>query len=570
MDLHGFSADADSRPRKEKPKIVADVYDLQHELGHGQFGCVYKAVRKDTGLAFAVKHIDKKKAGTKGLTEVMSEVETLGLLDHPYIVRLEETFEDPNNLWIVMEFVAGGELAHKLKEVGKFPESTVKKMCMCMLLAVEYLHRKGIVHRDLKPANCLLSDEGDVEIKIADFGFSVMVGPDACLKSFCGTTTFMAPEILLEKNYGKPVDMWAVGVIAYLLLSGTYPFPGSTNTEVMERITSMKFEFPEGPGQPWEGVSLGARDFVSKILVNDPTKRLSAHDALRHVWVQTGMSEDDWDYYGIDKSGLGAAVRGGGRRKHPRLLWKGASQAIRATHRFVYLVKCRRYKKEGIDFPFTHNFGYMVTGVYYPRFSVVNVSGLASGNVKVLNVVLDMVEASTVVDTLDVSHNGIDSLDFVQNVVRVATTHPSLTSINLEGNPIPPLAGRALQRLARSTVRLRVINVRNTPIGAELQQQIAQCLKDSEKKRSGGGGSGSAVGKPLLPDDHEASSTRLPILLTHRTGGATPTLGRTETSLTGGLPKSASAPRIPPTSPPTLPIQSGGYRQSSSSQKAYK
>eukprot|EP00759_Apiculatamorpha_spiralis_P027297 PhF_6_TR30163/c0_g1_i1/m.44214/K08794/CAMK1; calcium/calmodulin-dependent protein kinase I len=511
---------------RQSTRVITDYYDMLEELGHGAFGNVYKASKKDTGLIYAVKHIDKKKAGSKGLSEVYSEVEMLSLLDHQYIVRLEETFDDPSNLYIVMEFVPGGEVQTKLKELGRFPENTVKKMTLCLLLAVEYLHRKGIVHRDLKPANCLLSDSGDVELKLADFGFAVMIGQDACLKSFCGTTTYMAPEILLDKNYGKPVDMWAVGVITYVLLSGTYPFVGANNSEMIDKIIDMKYEFPE---DKWAGISLGAKEFVSKLLVFDQTRRMTARDALRHIWVQTGISEDDWEYYGLEKGSDGSGGGGGGggpRRKHPRLRWRGAVCAVRAVHRVVYFVKCRRYKREGIDFPFTHHFGFMVSGVYTSRSTVMNVAGLcAPCNLKVLNVVLDMVKSSPTVDTFDISNNGIDSLDYVQNLVTMATTHPALTSINLEGNPIPPLAGRSLVRLARTATKLRVINVKNTNIGAEVQTQIIQSLKDNEKKRS-------KVQHPSTPatphhhtnddDDHSHSTTRLPIIAPH--SRSTPTL----------------------------------------------
>jgi hypothetical protein len=539
MNLADFQAEANMgnnrKGGKQAARVITDAYDLMEELGHGAFGSVYRAVRKDTAIEYAVKHIDKKRAGSKGLSEVFGEVETLGLLDHPYIVRLEETFEDPGNLWIVMEYVAGGELQTSLKETqgGRFPEPTVKKMVLCLLLAIEYIHRKGIVHRDLKPANCLLSVAGDVELKLADFGFSVMVGKDACLKSFCGTTTYMAPEILLDMNYGRPVDMWAVGVIAYVLLSGTYPFPGSSNSEVVDKITQLKYEFPEAV---WGGVSLGARDFISKLLVYDQTKRLTAHDALRHVWVQTGMSEDDWEFYGLEKGQGGGAINRGTRRKPPRLLWRGCYGAVRAVHRIIYFVKCRRYKREGVDYPFTHNFGYMVSGVFNPRSPIMNVSGLCPGpNLKVLNLVLDMVESSSVVDTLDVSNNNIDHLDFIQNIVRVTTTHPALTSLNLEGNPIPPLAGRALVRLARTTTRLRVINTRNTTIGAELTAQIAQSLKESEKKR---------LKSPGLQhlDGPSGDGDTLPSLTAHHR--STPTLTGGTMGLLG-LPKAQSTTRLP-------------------------
>eukprot|EP00760_Papus_ankaliazontas_P027489 PhM_4_TR3362/c0_g1_i1/m.35356/K08794/CAMK1; calcium/calmodulin-dependent protein kinase I len=471
---------------KQTNKQLTDVYDIKQELGHGAYGTVFLAIKKDNHLPYAVKHIDKRKAGSKGLSEVYGEVETLSLLDHQYIVHLEETFDDPSSLYIVMEYVPGGELQQALKKIGRFPEATVKKMVLCLLLAVEYIHRKGIVHRDLKPANCLLSEEGDVALKIADFGFSAMIGHDACLKTFCGTTAYMAPEILCDKNYGKPVDMWAVGVITYVLLSGTYPFSGASNDEVVDKISAMKFDFPEST---WEGISLGAREFISKCLVYDQSKRLTAYDALRHVWVQTGLAEDDWEYYGLDRAASpntnssGTQDRSRRHGKPARLRWRGAVSVVRAAHRIVYFTKAKAYKADGVDHPATHNFGYMVTGVYRPKSTSLQLSGQCPHNLKVLNLILDMVESSPTLESLDVSNNHIDNLDFIQAIVRIATQHPSLLSINLENNPIPPLAGRALVRLARNAQRLRVLNVRGTSIGPELIQQIQNNMKDMEKKR---------------------------------------------------------------------------------------
>lgn len=255
-------------------------------------------------------------------------------------------------------------------------------------------------------------------------------------------------------------------------------------------------------------MSIGAKDLISKLLVYEPSKRLTAHEALRHHWVKTVMGEDDWVSYGVTE-GSAAMARGekgddddfsSPRRKPPKLLWRGGAYVAMAAHRLVYIIRCKQLKLDRVDFPFTRDFGFVVSRVFSPSSAVVSVSGMCPGNIRALQLVADMVESNAkspavLLDTLDMSNNGIDNLDLVQNIVKVVTSHPGITSLSLEGNPIPPLAGRALHRLARSTARIRSINLKNTGIPPDTVQQIALAIKENDKKR----GEATAASPPPKP-----------------------------------------------------------------------
>lgn len=272
---------------------ISANYVILEELGHGAYGTVRKAQKKIGAgslsyQCYAIKQIDKRRAGQKGLRTVYGEVETLMLLNHPNIVRMDDVFQDADNLWIVMEYLAGGELGQLLKAANKantaapneppargfFTEANVRKIVLYLLFALQYLHERGFVHRDLKPANCLLSNRDEPLVKIADFGFAVLAGSDESLRCYCGTVAYMAPEILLNLPYGKPVDMWAMGVIVYQLMSlGCLPFSETPTRTLEECIAAGSYTF-EGP--IWRDVSPGARSFIGQLLERDTSKRATA------------------------------------------------------------------------------------------------------------------------------------------------------------------------------------------------------------------------------------------------------------------------------------------------------
>eukprot|EP00754_Rhynchopus_humris_P021973 Rhum_TRINITY_DN14767_c15_g1::Rhum_TRINITY_DN14767_c15_g1_i1::g.116872::m.116872/K04372/MKNK, MNK; MAP kinase interacting serine/threonine kinase len=216
-----------------RPQVVRfqDKYRMRSDLGKGGFGTVKSCLCHHDGAEYAVKVVDKAGAGGSG---VHHEVEILQLLRnaHPNFVQLIETFDTRGRLYIVMEMVHGGMLLRQIERSNTFSEATARRMVSQLLVAVEFMHGKGIVHRDLKPANLLLTESNiDATIKICDFGFARLVGEDPTITGRTGTLLFMAPEVVQSSlnvsAYGKPVDMWSLGVIFYIMLSGAPPFTGA-------------------------------------------------------------------------------------------------------------------------------------------------------------------------------------------------------------------------------------------------------------------------------------------------------------------------------------------------------
>jgi calcium/calmodulin-dependent protein kinase I len=264
---------------------IEKAYDLKTELGRGAFSIVYLAVQKASGQQFAVKVINKKDLGKDYEKNLKMEVDILKKVNHPNIIALKELFDTPDKLYLIMELVTGGELFDKIVEKGSYTEHEAAQLVRKIVSAVEYLHNLGIVHRDLKPENLLLkSQDNDLEIAIADFGLSKIVGQQMMMQTACGTPSYVAPEVLNASGYGKEVDMWSIGVITYILLCGFPPFYGDTVPEIFEQIMEANFDYPE---EYWGSLSKEAKDFINKLLVVDSDKRLSAGDALKHPWLAT-------------------------------------------------------------------------------------------------------------------------------------------------------------------------------------------------------------------------------------------------------------------------------------------
>lgn len=246
-----------------------------------------------TGMDYAMKVIDK--ARCRGEEQhIIQEVTILKDINHPNVIRLHEVFETKEKIYLQMELVRGGELFDRIVEKGYFSERDARRVISAVCAALEYLHGRNIAHRDLKPENLLLSDEtDDAEIKIADFGLSTAAGASCVLDTFCGTLSYVAPEVLQSQGYhGKPVDMWAVGVITYILLCGYPPFYSEDDAEITQMTLKGQYSFPS---PEWENVSKDAKDFISSLLVLEPTDRLSAKQALRHPWliIDDGPAAED-------------------------------------------------------------------------------------------------------------------------------------------------------------------------------------------------------------------------------------------------------------------------------------
>lgn len=207
-------------------------------------------------------------------------------MGHQNILTLVDYFETLNNLYLVTDLALGGELFDRICRKGSYYESDAADLIRATLSAVAYLHDHGIVHRDLKPENLLFrTPEDNADLLIADFGLSRIMDEEQfhVLTTTCGTPGYMAPEIFKKTGHGKPVDIWAIGVITYFLLCGYTPFDRDSNLEEMQAILIADYSFT--PIEYWRGVSLSAREFIKRCLTIDPTQRMTAHEALSHPFV---------------------------------------------------------------------------------------------------------------------------------------------------------------------------------------------------------------------------------------------------------------------------------------------
>jgi len=264
--------------RKEK---VEEFFDIEAPIGRGATSVVKTVIEKGTKKKYAMKQI--KKDIDKKI--IRTEIGILLRLKHPNIIRLKEIFESENELFLILELVTGGELFDRIVERGFYSEKDAAAVVKQLCEAIQYLHDNGIVHRDLKPENLLYANPTpESALKIADFGLSKMLTTSATMQTVCGTPGYCAPEVLLGKSYEESVDMWAVGVITYILLCGFEPFYDERGDQAMfQKILKCDFEFVS---PWWDQVSLNAKDLISKLIVLDPSKRLSAKEAIAHPWVQ--------------------------------------------------------------------------------------------------------------------------------------------------------------------------------------------------------------------------------------------------------------------------------------------
>ncbi|XP_059923237.1 calcium/calmodulin-dependent protein kinase type IV [Gadus macrocephalus] len=259
---------------------VEDFYTMGSELGRGATSIVFRCEEKQTQKPFALKVLKK----TIDKKIVRTEIGVLLRLSHPNIIRLKEIFETETNITLVLELVTGGELFDRIVERGYYSERDAAHVIHQILEAVAYLHENGVVHRDLKPENLLYEDMSlDAPLKIADFGLSKIIDDQVPMKTVCGTPGYCAPEILRGNAYGPEVDMWSVGVILYILLCGFEPFFDPRGDQYMySRILNCDYQFVS---PWWDEVSLNAKDLVSRLILQDPRKRLTVQEALCHPWV---------------------------------------------------------------------------------------------------------------------------------------------------------------------------------------------------------------------------------------------------------------------------------------------
>ncbi|EIM87384.1 Pkinase-domain-containing protein [Stereum hirsutum FP-91666 SS1] len=262
-------------------------YRTGRTLGSGTYAIVKEAVHIKTGKYYACKVINKKLMEGREFM-VRNEIAVLKKISsgHPHIVTLHDYFETSNNLYLCFDLCTGGELFDRICAKGNYHEPDAAGLVRTIMNSVKYIHEAGIVHRDLKPENLLFRTPAeDADIMIADFGLSRVMDEERfhLLTEICGTPGYMAPEIFKKTGHGKPVDIWAMGVITYFLLAGYTPFDRDTQHQEMEAIIAGDYKFE--PQEYWANVSDTAKDFVSECLTIDPQSRPSAAQMLQHRWL---------------------------------------------------------------------------------------------------------------------------------------------------------------------------------------------------------------------------------------------------------------------------------------------
>ncbi|KAJ4981554.1 hypothetical protein NE237_032391 [Protea cynaroides] len=264
---------------------LKSYYTLGKVLGRGQFGVTYLCTENSTGHTYACKSILKRKLVSKNDKEDMKrEVQILQhLTGQPNIVEFNGAFEDRQSVHLVMELCAGGELFDRIIAKGHYSERAAASLFRSIVNVVHICHFMGVMHRDLKPENFLLSskDEGAM-LKATDFGLSVFIEEGRVYRDIVGSAYYVAPEVL-QRNYGKEIDIWSAGVILYILLSGVPPFWAETEKGIFDEILKGEIDFESAP---WPSISNIAKDLVRKMLTQDPKKRITSSQILEHPWLR--------------------------------------------------------------------------------------------------------------------------------------------------------------------------------------------------------------------------------------------------------------------------------------------
>eukprot|EP01071_Lankesteria_metandrocarpae_P015117 Lankesteria_metandrocarpae@DN9338_c0_g1_i1.p1 len=273
-----------------RPVDLRTVYSIGNVLGTGAFGQVRSCVNKTTRRQYAVKimaKVPRQRHGTVDFAEMFrNEVDILQGLDHENIIRYHEFYEDKHFLYAIIDKCEGGELYQSISSKTKFYEADVSRICQQMLRSVQYLREQNIVHRDIKAQNFLFRDKpANSPLVLIDFGMAVKLDQDQYLSRLCGSPHYVSPE-LVARHYKFSVDVWAIGVVVYLLTYGKYPFEGSDRNSIMKKVASQEPKFDEGP-------SADLLDLLKGLLTRNPQKRLTPEQALAHKWNTPRPTESD-------------------------------------------------------------------------------------------------------------------------------------------------------------------------------------------------------------------------------------------------------------------------------------
>uniref|UniRef100_A0A0A9VX40 Myosin light chain kinase, smooth muscle n=1 Tax=Lygus hesperus TaxID=30085 RepID=A0A0A9VX40_LYGHE len=261
---------------------VKAYYDLEAEIGRGKFGTVYLCREKATNLSLAAKFVGIQRRQDR--KNVEREVEIMRTLQHPRLIQLYDAFETDNTMVVVLELIEGGELFERV--IGDDFILTEKACTIFMRQICEgvaFIHKNNIIHLDLKPENILCLTKTGNRIKIIDFGLARHYEPGSKLQVLFGTPEFVAPEVVNFDQISPATDMWSVGVICYVLLSGLSPFMGDTDVETMTNVTLSRYDFDD---ESFDNISENAKDFITNLLLNKKEARLTADQCLEHPWLR--------------------------------------------------------------------------------------------------------------------------------------------------------------------------------------------------------------------------------------------------------------------------------------------
>lgn len=275
---------------------IQQIYSFGRKLGQGSFGVVIEVTHRETGIKWAIKKVNREKAGSSAVKLLEREVNILKRVNHEHIIHLEEVFESPKRMYLVMELCEDGELKEILHKKGQFTENETRHIIQSLASAIAYLHRRDIVHRDLKLENILVKssdvdeeNEMKLNIKVTDFGLAVQKvgGSETMFQSTCGTPIYMAPEVISAHDYSQQCDVWSIGVIMYMLLCGEPPFLASSEEKLFEIIKKGDLHYEHSV---WESVSEVAKQVLQLLLKVDPAHRITANELLDNQWI-TGETD---------------------------------------------------------------------------------------------------------------------------------------------------------------------------------------------------------------------------------------------------------------------------------------
>lgn len=274
---------------KVKNDDIRGYYDIKDKISQGGFGVVYLAIHKSSKSKRAIKMIAINSTDNTSISDILREVGILRKMDSPHIIKIYEVFQSQSHLSIVTEYCKGGELYSRIIESGSFTENLAAKYIHQIASSICYLHSNRIVHRDIKPENLLFeSTDPDSKLKLIDFGTCKHIKKDDRLVDRIGSAYYVAPEVITG-NYDEKCDVWSMGVILFMMLSGIPPFGGSNNGEI---ISAIMLNEPNYDPKKWKHVSEGAVQLVKSMLNKSVPQRISAQDVVNHPWVQRFISSD--------------------------------------------------------------------------------------------------------------------------------------------------------------------------------------------------------------------------------------------------------------------------------------